>query len=88
MTVEALFQLWLAFFSVFSLISLASAFAAMDDRRELHAWILTSVAQAFWLAATWRASQWGMFLVCVIYEAIALYSIFRLSRRLLRRRRW
>lgn len=78
---EGALQACLGFFTVYGLLLLARANG--DVRRELRAWVVTLLGQAFWLASTWIASQWGMFLVSVIYTAIAIDAV-RLRRRRLR----
>lgn len=41
----------------------------MNDEGPLHRWgpVLGLASQPFWLAATWRAGQPGMFLLAVFY---------------------
>lgn len=51
-------------------------------RKELRAWAVTLVGQVFWLASTWMASQWGMFLISVIYTLIAIEAVSRRMRRI------
>lgn len=40
-------------------------------RAQLAGWALMFAAQPFWIAATWRAEQYGMLLVSLVYTVIA-----------------
>jgi hypothetical protein len=44
---------------------------AKSPRWDLAGWILMLAAQPFWLAATWSAEQYGMFLVSWVYALVA-----------------
>lgn len=60
------------------LMARAEAYA----RKQLRAWSVMLLAQPFWLASTWIASQWGMFLVALISTGIAIHAIDRCMKRL------
>ena len=72
-------QACLAIFTVAGMLLMARADG--EIRKELRAWIVILMGQVFWLASTLLASQWGMFLVSVIYTFIAIDAITRRWRR-------
>lgn len=39
-------------------------------------WIVASLlSQPLWFASAWRADQWGMLLLCLVYTSTTLYAI-------------
>lgn len=73
-------QACLAVFTIAGLALLSRADG--NARKERNAWMVTLLGQIFWLTSTWLASQWGMFLVSVIYTVIAIDAVNRRARRL------
>lgn len=63
------------------LILSGSAFALLQTKRASTrrlACVLGIVAQAFWLHATWSASQWGMFGLALLYGVVYLRELVAL----------
>lgn len=50
---------------------------ANSTRRYRRAWFIQFMAQPFWLASTFVASQWVMFAVSVFFTVIAVHGVMR-----------
>ena len=57
--------------TIIAVCGVASVFLSQDPRRAWARWacIIGMAAQPFWMYATFKAEQWGIFVLCFIYTA-------------------
>ena len=67
---DSFLQLAIAALSVAAMLMIAST-------GPFHRWgfVVGLLSQPFWIAATWRARQWGMFTLSVIYTFVWIFGI-------------
>lgn len=55
-----------------------SVFASQDHRTKVRRWacVFGLCAAPFWLFATWRAGQWGMFVLSLFYASGWLLGVW------------
>lgn len=55
--------------TIIALCGMASVWLSQDRRHGWRRWacIIGIAAQPFWLYATWKAEQWGIFLLTFVY---------------------
>lgn len=65
-------QTWIA------IAGMASVWLSQDRRPHHRRWacIIGLTAQPFWLYATWKAEQWGIFLLTFVYAAAWMRGIW------------
>jgi hypothetical protein len=53
------------------LCGVAAVFLSQDSRaaRSRYACVFGLIAQPFWFIATWKAQQYGIFALCILYTA-------------------
>ncbi len=56
---------------VIAICGIASIWLSQDPRHDWRKWacIIGLIAQPFWLYATWKAEQWGIFALTFVYAA-------------------
>lgn len=67
---DGFLQLAIAVLSVTAMLMIAST-------GPFHKWgfVVGLLSQPFWIAATWRARQWGMFALSMIYVFVWIFGI-------------
>jgi hypothetical protein len=68
--VDALLQIAILLFSVPAMILITG-----DGTLARWGWWLGLASQPFWIAATWRARQWGMLVLAIMYTGLWLRGI-------------
>ena len=68
--VDALLQIAVVLFSVPAMYLITG-----DGALAKWGWWLGLASQPFWIAATWRAKQWGMWAMAIIYTGMWLRGI-------------
>ena len=63
--------------TLFSVVAFLLLVRANSDRRYRRAWFIQFCAQPFWLASTFVAGQWAMFLVSIFFTVIAMHGVMR-----------
>lgn len=63
-----------------AILGAAAAWLSQDARPRWARWacIVGLIGQPFWVAATWRAGQWGMLVVSLVFTAAWLRGIWSL----------
>lgn len=63
---------------VIAVCGITSVWLSQDKRRNWQRWacIFGIVAQPFWMFATWKAGQWGIFMLSFIYAAGWIRGIY------------
>ena len=54
-----------------ALCGVSAVFLSQCERHNLRKWasVIGLIGQPFWLIATWKAQQWGIFGLCFVYTA-------------------